>query len=43
MADPNQPEIMELGAHSGPMPLADGEKLDFWIRYHNTPISRNAF
>jgi para-nitrobenzyl esterase len=43
MADPNEPQIMELGARVGLMPLAAAEKLDFWMRYFNSPISRNAF
>jgi para-nitrobenzyl esterase len=39
--DQNQPQIMELGVHLGPMPLAGREKLDFWTRYYNSPISRS--
>ena len=35
------PQIMELGVHLGPMPLAGREKLDFWTRYYNSPISRS--
>jgi para-nitrobenzyl esterase len=39
--DQNQPQTMELGVRLGPVPLADREKLDFWTRYYNSPISRN--
>jgi para-nitrobenzyl esterase len=40
--DPNQPETMELGVHCGAMPLADKEKVDFWTRYYNSPISNTG-
>lgn len=30
------PSTMQLGAHVGPMPLADKERLDFWTRYLNS-------
>ena len=39
--DQNQPQTMELGVRLGAMPLADREKLDFWTRYYNSPISRS--
>jgi para-nitrobenzyl esterase len=40
--DRNEPQTMELGVHSGPMPVADKEKTGFWIRYFNSPIGKNA-
>ena len=40
--DPSQPQTMELGARTGAMPLASKEKIDFWTRYFNSPISRSA-
>lgn len=40
--DPNVPQTMELGSHIGPIPLADKEKRDFWIRYFSSPISKNG-
>jgi para-nitrobenzyl esterase len=41
-AGPDQPQIMELGVRTGPMALAEKDKLDFWTRYFNAPISRVA-
>lgn len=40
--NPSQPQTMELGLRSGPMPLADSAKVDFWIRYFNSPFGKNA-
>jgi para-nitrobenzyl esterase len=40
--DPSLPQTMELGAHTGAMPLANKERVDFWIRYFNSPISSNG-
>ena len=40
--DPDQQETMELGARCGAMPLADKVKANFWIRYFNSPESKNA-
>lgn len=40
--DPSQPQTMELGLHCGAMPLADKEKVDFWTRYYNSPISNSG-
>ena len=40
--DQNQPKTMELGVRLAAMPLADREKLDFWTRYYNSPISRST-
>jgi para-nitrobenzyl esterase len=40
--DPDQPQTFELGAHTGVMPLADKAKVDFWLKYYNSPLSRNA-
>ncbi len=39
--DETQPQTMELGVRSGPTPLADPEKHEFWTRYFNSPISRS--
>jgi hypothetical protein len=33
---------MELGVSSGPMPLADKAKLEFWVNYFNSPSGKNA-
>ncbi|MGB6193513.1 MAG: carboxylesterase family protein, partial [Terracidiphilus sp.] len=40
--DPDQPQTMELGARLGPMPLADKARVDFWVRYFNSPVSSTA-
>jgi para-nitrobenzyl esterase len=32
----NDPSTMEFGSRVGPMPLADKERLEFWIRYLNS-------
>ena len=40
--DPSKPLVMRLGAESGPMPVADPAKLDFWRRYFESPQSKNA-
>jgi para-nitrobenzyl esterase len=40
--DPRQPKTMELGIRSGPMPLADKAKVEFWTRYFNSPISNTG-
>ncbi|HUB51009.1 MAG TPA: carboxylesterase family protein [Terracidiphilus sp.] len=37
-----QPQTMELGAHSGAMPLSDSAKTEFWIRYFNSPSGKSA-
>jgi para-nitrobenzyl esterase len=39
---PSKPAVMRLGADSGPMPPADAARLDFWTRYFESPVSRNA-
>jgi para-nitrobenzyl esterase len=36
------PLVMRLGAHSGPMPVADNAHLDFWKRYFDSDQSRNG-
>ena len=41
-ADLSTPQTMELGAHSGAIPLADPVRVDFWTRYFNSPASKNA-
>ncbi len=40
--DPSRPQTMELGLRCGAMPLADKEKVDFWTRYFNSPVGKNA-
>ncbi len=40
--DPNKPQTMELGLRIGAMPLAEPAKVDFWMRYFNSPVSKNA-
>jgi para-nitrobenzyl esterase len=40
--NPDEPQTMELGAPSGAMQLADRTKVNFWTRYFNSPVSRNA-
>ena len=37
-----EPQTMELGVRSGPMPLADKAKLEFWVNYFNSPSGKNA-
>lgn len=34
--------VIEVGNKAGPIPLAPKEKEQFWIRYLNSPASRNA-
>jgi para-nitrobenzyl esterase len=38
----NDPSTMELGSRLAPMPLADKERLDFWIRYFNSSDAQQA-
>jgi para-nitrobenzyl esterase len=40
--DPGQPQTMELNVPGGPMALASRAKVEFWTKYFNSPISRNA-
>jgi para-nitrobenzyl esterase len=40
--DAKVPKTMELGAQCGPIPLGDAAKSDFWMRYFNSPASKNA-
>jgi para-nitrobenzyl esterase len=40
--DPKVPQTIELGSHIGPMPVANKEKMDFWMRYFASPISNNG-
>ncbi|MBS1805232.1 MAG: carboxylesterase family protein [Acidobacteria bacterium] len=40
--DPSKPILMRLGADSGPIPVADPSKLDFWRRYFESPQSKDA-
>ncbi len=36
------PATMEIGVRTGPMPLADPEKLDFWTRFFASPAGAHA-
>jgi para-nitrobenzyl esterase len=36
------PATEELGAHTGAMPLASAEKLDFWKRFFSSPAAAHA-
>jgi para-nitrobenzyl esterase len=40
--DSTTPATMELGERLGPMPLADNERLDFWIRFFDSPAGSHA-
>ena len=40
--NPSQPQTMELGVRMGAILIADKEKVSFWSRYYNSPISKNA-
>ena len=40
--NPDQPQTMELGVHTGVMPAADKAKVEFWTRYYTSPISDNG-
>jgi para-nitrobenzyl esterase len=40
--DASRPQTMELGVRRGAMPLADPAKAAFWMRYFNSPASKNA-
>ncbi|WP_109484985.1 carboxylesterase/lipase family protein [Occallatibacter savannae] len=42
VVEPGKPVVMRLGAESGPMPVMDAAKLDFWKRYFESPESKNA-
>lgn len=35
-------QIQEIGDRIGPMPLADPAKLEFWLDYFASPVSKNA-
>jgi para-nitrobenzyl esterase len=37
-----KPETMEIGARMGSMPLAQKERLEFWLRYFNSPEGKRA-
>lgn len=41
-AERGKPVVMELGARMGPMPLADKQRLDFWVRYFDSPAAAHA-
>ncbi len=38
----NAPATMEIGVRTGPMPLADPEKVGFWTRYFASPAGAHA-
>lgn len=38
----DKPETMEIGAQTQPMPLADKERLAFWIRFFASPEGKRA-
>jgi para-nitrobenzyl esterase len=40
--NPSQPQTMELGAHTGAIPLANQDRIEFWTRYFNSPISNTG-
>jgi hypothetical protein len=42
MVDPRQPQTMELGVHTGVMPPANQESVNFWVSYFNSPISNTG-
>lgn len=37
-----KPETMEIGVRMGPMPLAEKERMEFWVRYFNSPEGKKA-
>ena len=41
-ANASQPQTMEIGARTGEMPLADGERLGFWEQFLSSPKGANA-
>jgi para-nitrobenzyl esterase len=38
----DMPQTMELGERIGPMPLADKARLDFWMKFFNSPAGATA-
>jgi para-nitrobenzyl esterase len=40
--DPSAPATMEIGSQTGSMPLATSARFAFWVRYFNSPESKNA-
>jgi para-nitrobenzyl esterase len=40
--DPSAPATMEIGSQTGSMPLASAARFAFWVRYFNSPESKNA-
>jgi para-nitrobenzyl esterase len=40
--DPAHPAVMEIGVRTGPVPLDTSMRFAFWIRYFNSPESKNA-
>ena len=40
--DPSAPATMEIGSKTGSMPLATSARFAFWVRYFNSPESKNA-
>ncbi len=39
---PDIPATMEIGSRMGAMPLADKDRVDFWVRYFNSPAGVHA-
>jgi len=35
-------QVQEIGVRTGPIPLADPDKLNFWMDYFASPVSKNA-
>ena len=42
VVDAQAPATMEIGSRIGAMPLADKERLDFWMRYFDSPAGSHA-
>jgi para-nitrobenzyl esterase len=40
--DPSAPATMEIGSRMGSIPLANSARFAFWVRYFNSPESKNA-
>ncbi len=40
--NPSAPATMEIGSRTGPMSLATSERFAFWVRYFDSPESKNA-
>jgi len=40
--DPASPSTMEIGTRTGPMPLTDKARYEFWVRYFQSPAGQTA-